>query len=273
MPADETLHDCYDSLLREGERLAGGLSDLAQRATVYHHIYEHSGRNHIFPLIAAHGAMWARGYFRFGMSLARFCSIQYALSPATRKKRLQQIETFADAFRDVNRRVCVVTYTTYHFTRRFGEHPDANQLVPRPLLVALNRCHAARRQDQELSTNEKRNLFQTFFLDEQETVVGPQIQKATEAFDWQIMKIIALKPLIRFSYFGRRLPFWFRDFANKDERIEKGFNAFDVAAKVGWDRVEAALREYKVLPDAFFADSKRHFANIRESLNMPVLLA
>ena len=62
MPIVTPLEAYYDSLRSEAERLAGGLNDLAQRATVYHHLYEHSGGNHIFPLIAAHGAMWARGY-------------------------------------------------------------------------------------------------------------------------------------------------------------------------------------------------------------------
>jgi hypothetical protein len=47
----------YEALTREGTRLAGGLCDLAQRATVYHHLFRASGGNHAFPLIAAHGAL------------------------------------------------------------------------------------------------------------------------------------------------------------------------------------------------------------------------
>ena len=65
------LHQHYDRLTAEGVRLAGQLADVPQRATVYHHLFFESGRNHVFPLIAAHGALWARGYFAFGMRLAR----------------------------------------------------------------------------------------------------------------------------------------------------------------------------------------------------------
>ncbi len=79
MHSNETLRQYYESMRHQAERLAGGLGDLAQRATVYHHLFEHSGRNHIFPLLAAHGAMWAKGYFRFGKRLGQICSWQYAL--------------------------------------------------------------------------------------------------------------------------------------------------------------------------------------------------
>ena len=72
------LADEFAALTREAERLAGGLRDLAQRATVYHHLFRASGGNHIFPLIAAHGALWAGGYFRFGQRLATALAWQYA---------------------------------------------------------------------------------------------------------------------------------------------------------------------------------------------------
>lgn len=58
----------------EAKVLAGGLTDLAQRAMVYHHLYRVSNGNHVFPLIAAHGALWAGGYFRYGLRLGRIIS-------------------------------------------------------------------------------------------------------------------------------------------------------------------------------------------------------
>jgi hypothetical protein len=262
MPSTTHLEAWYEALHRDAQRLAGGLTDLAQRATVYHHLFAHSGRNHIFPLIAAHGAMWARGWFRFGMKLGWCCSWQYVHSRETRRKRLAQLTAFADAFRDINRRVCVETYTTYHFTARFGDHPDAGQFVPSEMLRALNRCHAARRNGRELSTGAKRDVFEAFFLDEQQRVVGPQIEQATSAFDWPLMKRLALRPVIRFAYLPR--PLFFRNFADRAERIEKGLRAFDLAAAVGWAQVESALRSYALLPDAFFTDNLRHFAAVRE---------
>src|SRR5690606_15063123 len=120
----EPLRAYHEKLHSEAVRLAGGLHDLAQRAAVYHHLFEHSGRNHVFPLIAAHGALWARGYFRFGMRLGRLLSWQFP-STETRRRQMAALDRFADAFRDVNRRVCVDTYTKYHFSRRYGLHAHA----------------------------------------------------------------------------------------------------------------------------------------------------
>jgi hypothetical protein len=97
----------------EATKLAGGLLDLAQRASVYRHLFLASGRNHAFPLIAAHGALWAGGYFPFGMKLGRLLSWQYALRPTRRRELLAQLHEFADVFRDVNRRVCIDTYKNF----------------------------------------------------------------------------------------------------------------------------------------------------------------
>ena len=63
-----------------------------------------------------------------------------------------------------------------------------------------------------------------------------------------------MKPLIRFSYFRRGEWLWFADFSNREERIDNGLKAFDLAARRGWSETAAALREYGVLPDEFFAD-------------------
>lgn len=62
-----------------GVRLAGPIFQVARRASVYRQLYLHSGRNHVFPLIAAHGALWASGYFAFGLRLAQALSWQYFL--------------------------------------------------------------------------------------------------------------------------------------------------------------------------------------------------
>jgi hypothetical protein len=51
----------YEHLRGEATLLAGGINDLTQRASVYHHLFEHSQGNHLFPLLAAHGALWAAG--------------------------------------------------------------------------------------------------------------------------------------------------------------------------------------------------------------------
>lgn len=260
------LQQEYQTIEYEATRLAGGLMDLSQRATVYHHIYAHSGGNHAFPLIAAHGALWARGYFRFGFMLGQWLSLPHAIRRGRRAALLHALGRFADAFRDVNRRVCADTYAYYHFTARFGEQPDATTLIPPDLLEGLNRVHAARRAGRSMALAEKRDVFQAFLVNEQHTIVGPSIQKAVAAFPWPLLKHIALRPLIRFAYFPDRSVVWFRNFADVDERIRNGLRAFDLADRAGWPNVEAALRHYQVLPDDFFAGPNEYFATLRRSL-------
>lgn len=260
------LKRIYEAFHAEAVRLAGTTQQLSQRAATYHHVYEDSGRNHIFPLIAAHGALWARGYFAFGMKLGQALSCQYFLTPACRKQKLDSLGAFAEAFREVNRRVCVQIYTTYHFTKLHGDHPKAAKLVAPHLLAALKRVHAANRNGEQLSDDAKRDIFETHFRDEQETIVGPRIEEAVHQFDWPLMKSLALMPAVRFAYFptGYWLQFW--KFDHKEERIDRGLRAFDIAANMGWKHTEATLDRYAVLPEEFFADPSGHFAHLRSEI-------
>jgi hypothetical protein len=259
------LQQTYESLKAEAVVLAGGLRDLAQRATVYHHLYAASGGNHAFPLIAAHGTLWAGGYFRRGLRWSEWLSWQYALSPRFRRLQLQRLADFADAFRDINRRVCVETYINFHFTSRHGLDPAAAELVPADLLGPLNQMHAARRAGSALSDAEKLAVFEAHFRNEQQHIVGPAIAAAVAAFDWPLVRYIALRPLVRFAYFSAGRALRFRNFADRDERIARGLTAFELAAQVGWKTVEQALRQYDVLPEAFFAHPVEYFARLRSA--------
>jgi hypothetical protein len=250
----------------EGEKLAGGLTQLAQRASVYRHIYRASGGNHIFPLIAAHGALWARGYFRWALDLGKKLAWQYCLSPSLRHRQLASLDTFADAFRDINRRVCADTYAYFHLTAEHGDDPDAALLVPPALLQALNRIHQAQRAGRPLSTSEKQEIFTAHFVNEQEHVVGPSLQAAVAAFNWPIAKFIALRPVIQFAFFPAGKWFWFRDFSNREERVLRGLQAFHIAAQVGFETTEAALRKYEMLPSTFFTQPAEYFAELRRQV-------
>src|ERR1700761_5256374 len=105
-----------ESLRKEATVLAGSLGSLAQRASVYHHMFQHSGRNHTFPLLAAHGALWAKGYFQRGMRFGAAVASARAILGDDRRALVQSLQKFADDFRDINRRVCVETYFIYHLT-------------------------------------------------------------------------------------------------------------------------------------------------------------
>jgi hypothetical protein len=254
-------------LRREATLLAGGIHDLAQRATVYHHIFEHSGGNHVFPLLAAHGALWARSFFRLGMRVGSAVSLRYAMSPLTRQAMTGRLVAFADAFRDINRRVCVETYTVYHLTGDPRLLHLAERHVPPDLLDPMIRCHIARRVGRSLSDNEMRALFTAFFLWEQANIVGPSVDLAVTRFDWPLVKALAMRPTIRFAYFPNRLSLPFKDFADISERIERGLQAFDAGLLVGWPEVEYALRRYQVMPNEFFKNSAAHFRDMRLALS------
>lgn len=266
MSPNETPAAGYRRIRQEAEILAGGLTDLARRASVYHHMYAHSGGNHTFPLLAAHGAMWARGYFAHGMRVGSILALMHVTSPAARRDRMEALCAFANAFREINRRVCVETYTAYHFTRLYGDTGPAAALVPGRLLDQLNECHAARRAGRVMEADERRALFAAFFMWEQDCIVGPAVDAAFSAFAWQPIEWLARRPRIAFAYIPRHRQFRFRDFASKSERIARGLQAFDLAEEVGWTATEHALRTYDILPTEFFGDAAGYFERLRDTL-------
>ncbi len=267
MPIDSTeIQASFHDLQQEATLLAGSLSNLEQRATTYHHLYRDSGGNHIFPLIASHGALWAKGYFQFGAKLGRILSLQYFFDSDKRQRQLESLAAFADAFREINRLVCVDTYTNYHLVKRFGETPELLEVLSPEILTALGRVHWARKNGQQLAETEKRSVFRAHFLNEQNNVVGPSVKDAMAAIDWNLIEMIAIRPMVRFSYFSVQKTFWFRNFTNREERINKGMKAFDIGSQFGWEDVEAKLAEYQTLPQEFFTNSISHFDDIKSDV-------
>lgn len=256
----------YARIHQEATLLAGGLGDLSQRASVYHHLYEDSGGRNVFPLIASHGALWGAGYFALGMKVGILLSAQYLLQPAQRRQKMRQLHAFADAFREINRRVCIEAYCAYHLSKQFGHLPEIVQYVPRRLLGALNACHLAQAEQRPLPAEQRRALFEAFFLWEQEFIVGPAVEQAIAALDWPLIRHVALRPRIEFAYFNSSREMKFRDFASTAERIEKGLRAYELAEQTGLLQVEAALQRYGILPGAFFKDSAAHFQAMRQRL-------
>ncbi len=245
--------------------LAGTTRDLAQRASVYHHLFAHSGGNHSFPLLAAHGALWASGYFRRGLRFGALVARLRSLGGADPAALMARLETFAERFRDINRRVCVETFFIYWLSADPRLRNEAERVIPPQLLVQMDRCHAARRGGYALNDGERRALFEAFFLWEQANIVGPSIDFAFADFDWPLIHALALRPKIRFAYFAHD-PLCFRNFGDTRERIEMGLRAFDRAQAAGWPAVEQALADYDIMPDAFLANPARYFTALSESL-------
>jgi hypothetical protein len=253
-------------LRAEAVALAGRTGDLVQRASVYHHLYADSGGNHSFPLLAAHGALWASGYFRSGMRFGSLVARGRQLLGHDAEELMHRLSASAEAFRDINRRVCVETFFIYQLTADPRLRDEAKRLVPLHLLAAMDRCHHARTTGRTMSDVERRELFEAFFLWEQAHIVGPAINQAFATFDWPLIRHLALRPKIRFAYFGSS-PLSFRDFSDTAERIEKGMEAFDRASMRGWHRVEDSLDDYGLMPSTFTADPRSFFASVRRAVH------
>ena len=234
--------------------MAGRTGDLAQRAAMYHHLYENSGGNHGFPLLAAHGALWASSYFRQGLRAASLISaLQKPLDHCGRETLLADVNSFAESFRDINRSVCIETLYIYWLSGEPRCRELAGETIPARLLAEMDRCHWAKDRSRKLGPNERRSLFEAFFRWEQAEIVGPGVEAAFATFEWRAIRYLALRPTIRFAYFGR-VGLSFRDFSSREERIEKGLAAFALAERVGWEAVEHALASYGVMPLAFVRD-------------------
>lgn len=237
----------YDAIKKAVELEAGDLLDIRRRAEMLRRTYIHSAGNHVFSLIAAHGALWAYHYFEVGGRIGRLIAHRYFYNATEREFRLNLLMQFAEGFRKVNRQVFIDTLANYRFVERHGHSPGADSVIQPELLDALNRVHHARRTEQPLSEDEKQAVFQASFKWEQELTVAPGVQLAVAGFDCRIMRSLCLKPLVRFAYFPAWRYMWFSDFSNKDERIAKGLVAYQFGRRRGWSAVLDSLVSYGLI--------------------------
>ena len=126
--------------------------------------------------------------------------------------------------------------------------------------------HDARKRGISLTPKEKRRVFEQSFLCEQEITVAPGVAETVKAFDCPFMLFLCLRPFVRFAYFPRWQYLFFRNFADKEERIEKGLRAYDCAERAGWDRVRDSMRDYRLMPARFFQSPGDCLADIRATL-------
>jgi hypothetical protein len=257
------LAAAYEEIRRDAVRLAGGPGDMAQRVALLHSIFEDSGGNHAFPEVALHGALWAYGFYERRGAVSRMITYRYFYDREERARRAYMLFAFSQGFKEANRSVFVDTYTNYYFTKRHGQSPGAEAIVPAQLLEELNRVHQAARAGRRLTQAERCRVFETALLFEQEMTVGPKVKAEVAKFDCPVLTAIVLKPIVRFSYFPRRSVMLFRDFSNTEERIEKAVRSLELAEQAGWPRVSSSIRYHGVLPEQFFADSIRYADALR----------
>lgn len=235
---EQALQCAYDEIHAVAETLSGESRDAVNRAVIYYSIFLDSEGNFMFPLIATHGSLWGVSH-----TLRIERGLDW-LRPLSRHGRVQRWAESIDAIRDINRRVFVEIYTTFYFTRFFGKHPLAAQFVNPEVLSVYNATHAAIQSGLPLTRPQRREGYYTVFVHEQNDIVDPGIQEATQASkSWILVNAFSMvRP--RFLYFpeGERLQF--SDFTSVDQRNREGLRALDFAEDVGPERVLAAIEEY-----------------------------
>jgi hypothetical protein len=257
------LTTARDEIRAEAVRLAGGPGDMPQRVALMHSIFVDSGGNHAFPEVALHGALWAYGFYERRGTVSRMISSRYFYDREERARRAYMLFEFSQGFKEANRSVFIDTYTNYFFTKRHGEEPGAEEIVPPELLEALNRTHHAARAGKQLPRAERARIFETALLFEQETTVGPKVKEEVSKFDCPVLTKIVLKPIVHFAYFPRATLLRFHDFSDKQERIEKAVRAAALAEDAGWPYVGNAIRYAGVLPGRFFDDPLAYADSLR----------
>jgi hypothetical protein len=248
---NEDMDERYTALRRRAFELAGEPGDIVKRVIVLHQIYQDSRGNHTFPLIALHGALWAKGFFDTGGALSRLISQRYFYDPRERAYRLGLLQSFAENFKIANRQVFIDTYTNYYYTKETEEPIAGSTGLSQELFPRLQRMHALARQGASGNQGQMRDLFESSLLCEQEVTVAPAVKAAVAQFECPILRGLILKPLVRFRYFPRLKYLFFRDFSNKEERIKHAMTSYDLAEKIGWPSVTASMAEYGALPDDF----------------------
>lgn len=251
MVAAEDMDGRYTELRHRAIELAGEPGDIVKRVMVLHQIYQDSRGNHAFPLIALHGALWAKGFFDTGGALYRIISQRYFYDPRERQYRQGLLQSFAENFKIANRQVFIDTYTNYYYTKGAEEPISGSTELSQELFPRLVRMHALTQQGASCNPSQMRELFESALLCEQETTVAPAVQAAVAQFECPILRGLILKPVVRFRYFPRLKYFFFRDFSSKEERIRRAISSYDLAEKIGWHRVRASMAEYGALPDDF----------------------
>lgn len=243
-PSRDALQLAYETTRARAREIAGAPGDILPRVIAHRGIYIDSRGNHAFPLIALHGALWGYDFFETTGRLGELISYRYFLDKDEKAERLAMLNGFAEGFKAVNREVFVDTFTNYHFTKAHGRSPGAEELVHEPLLDALNEVHAASASGQELSDERKKHVFIQALRFEQEITVAPGIERELAKFDCPILRALCMKPIVRFSYFPLLRTFYFRDFSDKEERIDRAIRSFDIAAHRGWDMVLESMNGY-----------------------------
>ena len=241
-PSEQQVLSAHASIHAAAVELSGTTLDARKRAVLYYSVYEDSHGNFMFPLVATHGSMWGVSHTQ------RIDALLRRMEPLSRRGSVTRWLEALDAVRNVNRRVFIEVYSTFYFTRFYGQHPAARLVIKPEVLALYNRVHAAVSSGVPLTQAERRELYFDIFVHEQNDIVDPGVKEAAEvalaAPGGRALMATLKRVSPRFTYFPRRERLWFTDFVDVEQRNREGLRALDFAEEVGPERVLAALSEY-----------------------------
>jgi len=235
----------YQTIRDEAEQLGHPVSSLRGRAKGYLTVYHYSGGICSFALVAAHGALWASWYLVCAKLAAMVLACIDVTSRLSPRQKYLQFTNYVNALKEINQSVMIETYVLIHTIKRIGPDYAIQQGLPETLVSG----YVTALSNTACETADLRDLYHQHFTWEQDRVVSTKLNDAFAKFSWPLMRKICQRPWVWFSYFKVGRSMNFREFTNKDERIEKGLIAFDRAKDFGFQRLaKASAIRLAILP-------------------------
>lgn len=236
----------FERIQQLANRLAGSPNNIPQRILHFKQIYNDSNSNFTFPIIAAHGALWAYNFFN---KLAPFQNLNFLIPSRRINQTYESLSDFSYQLTTINRQVFIDIYTYYHFTKLFYENESAkifflNRTTTKAesLWNALRQVHIAKESGVAISDSLKLEIYKIALYFEQYSMVGEKVTKAFACLKVASpMKQLAVMPNVKFKYFPPLIRFQFLNFVNTEERIYWALEAYRIAQEVGFETVANTL--------------------------------
>jgi hypothetical protein len=229
-----------EQLDAEVEALAGHPRDYGQRAMVLHHLYEHSKGGHVWALAEARENLRiASGIGKLKRRLARW---SWTVREGDRARAA--LEVLTGVLGEVSRERTIAAYRAYRLSATKALRTKADEHLPPELLIALDRCHVARREEEKLSVE----ITLTLAGESERFAKAPAAGGSFDAA-WAEVEATGL------ARAARRL---------LGEHSLARCRARD--ERKGWARVERMLRNDASLPASFRINPAQHFYALQLSL-------
>lgn len=249
----------YDAIRREAVALAGDPDDIPQRAALLHGLFLDSKKNHPFPEIAMHSALWLQKFYGDAENYLH----RARLNELDRQQSLDSLRIFVHELKEANRNVFIDTYTNYFFTRYFGQMPGADRISGEQVLAMFEKIHLAARDGSLLSPPDLKEAFSTCLIWEQRNSVSVGVRSAYKSIQSPMLQAYCSRPVVRLAYFPFFKLLHFKNFVDPQERIFHAVESFELAVEAGWDTVWRSVASYRIMPEAFLGNPAKYTEDLK----------